>query len=90
MNQAEEPSFFLPCTRQVGRACLTYMLYRSSGTYGILVCSDAEEEERVRIDDIARDLTLAQRIQTLFAENLVFPSNVPEILDDLLGTWQGI
>ncbi|MBQ4599246.1 MAG: hypothetical protein IJB19_04995 [Clostridia bacterium] len=90
MNQAEACSLFAPCRRKAGNSRLTYTLYRSSGTYGIAVSSDAEQEGQVRVDDIARDLTLAKSIQMLFAENLVFPSNVPEILDDLLGTWQGI
>lgn len=90
MNQAEVQTLFLPCRRQAGQSCLTYTLYRAAGTYGISVRSDAEKEDQILVDDIARDLTLAKRIQTLFAENLVFPSNVPEILDDLLGTWQGI
>ena len=90
MNQAKAPSPFLPCKRQVGQLCLTYTLYFSSGAYGIAVSSDAEKEDRILVDDIARDLASAKRIQMLFAENLVFPSNVPEILDDLLGTGQGI
>lgn len=90
MNQTEACSLFVPCRKQVGQSLLTYTLYRSCGTYGIAVSSDAEKEDRILVDDIARDFALAKRIQMLFAENLVFPSNVPEILDDLLGTWQGI
>ena len=90
MDQTEARSLFVPYTRKVGDACITYALYRSLGAYGIAVSSDAEGTDRIRIDDIARDPACAVRIQALFAENLVFPSNVPEILDDLLGTWQGI
>lgn len=88
MHRTKELSFFLPRRKQVGEQHLTYTLYCVRGAYGLSVCADAGEEDQILVDDIARDLASAKRLQALFAENLVFPANVPEILDDLLGGGQ--
>ena len=84
MRKTEVPPDLAVCRRSVGAATLTYGLYRTRGAYGLLVSSDTQAD-CIRVDNLTKDPSLAKRIQQIFARNLVFPDNVHEVLDDLLG-----
>ena len=90
MKQHHANALFSPCQRSAGQSNLTYTLCDTCGTYSLLICSDERSEGRILVRDIARDLHMAEKIQAILAENLVFPVNVPEVLDDLLGNGRDI
>ncbi len=84
MCKTEVPSRPAVCQRSIGTTTLTYRLYRTRGAFGLLISSDAQATDRIRVDGITEDPYLAKNLQRLLAENLVFPSSVAEVLDDLL------
>ena len=62
---------------------VTYALFRRGGLYGIRVCSPAAQAEAA---ELTADLAKAEWLLALLESNTVFPENLCEVLDDLLGT----
>lgn len=60
----------------------TYTLLQSGSSYGIAVEADGK---CIRVESITENIEDAGQILRLLAENTVYPDNVLEILDDLLG-----
>ena len=75
----------MPMVKHVNDEYITYSVLRNRGIYRLSVCTDRKGAYSVIVDDVARDLVTAKRILVLFANNLVFPENVLEIFDDILG-----
>ena len=74
---------FVPIVKDIGFEFITYSLTEADGEYGLSVsCRNSGEFAEVR--GITSDISAAERLRDLFAENIVFPANVFEILDDLL------
>lgn len=60
----------------------TYTLLDSGNSYGI---SAEAGGKCIRVEGITQSSEDARRILCLLSENIVYPENVMEILDDLLG-----
>ena len=75
----------LSIVRDVGFERITYLLTEADGEYGLSV-SCRSSGERTEVCGITSDISVAKRLCKLFAEHIVFPANVFEILDDLLAT----
>lgn len=72
--------------RRVGETRLCYQAEHNGVCYDLRVTAVPAVVECVTVPDVARDTATAQRLCNLFARNLVFPGNVYEVLDDLLGS----
>ena len=74
-----------PIVKEVSPATrIIYALLPDERGYGMSAAAVGEGASSVRIDLFSADLGTARRILLLLADNLVFPFNVHEILDDLL------
>lgn len=69
--------------KDIGFECIVYSLTEVDGEYGVSVCCRISGEF-VEVNGITGDIKVAEKIKNLFAEHIVFPANVFEILDDLL------
>lgn len=74
----------LPIVKEVGATQIIYELSVDERGYCLSATSTGEYASSVRIGELTSNHSTALRILNLLAENLVFPLNVPEILDDLL------
>lgn len=77
---------FVETVKYAGEARLCYSVECEDGIYNLRVTASPAKVESVYVRDIARDSATAEKLCDLFARNLVFPGNVYEILDDILGT----
>ncbi len=77
---------FIRTVKLVGKARLCYLSEYDGSSYSLCVTASPALVERVFVPDVARDFDTAKRLCDLLSENLVFPGNVYEILDDLLGS----
>ena len=59
-----------------------YTLTEKAGAYGIVIEADGEISSA---EDVTRSKERAEWLYKLLSENTVYPENLPEILDDLLG-----
>ena len=73
-----------PIVKEVGPTRIIYELSVGEQGYGLSATSTGESASSVRIEGLTSDPETALRVLHLLAENLVFPFNVPEVLDDLL------
>ena len=71
--------------KQVGNTVLDYCIKYDGSAYSLEIRSMGDFDGYILVEDISRNLCVAENIAVLFAENLVFPSNVLEVLDDLVG-----
>ena len=63
---------------------IQYRLHSEPDGYGLSACIVGENVDAVHIAQLTTDLATAKRIFTLLSENMVFPYNISEVLDDLL------
>ena len=75
-----------PIVKEVGLTKIIYELSVDEQGYSLSATSTGEGASSVRIDGLTNDSDTALRILHLLAENLVFPFNVHEVLDDLMVT----
>ena len=59
---------------------IAYQLFHTTAGYGLSAWIIGDPADQVRIEDPAA----AKRIFSLLSENMVFPYNIYEVLDDLL------
>lgn len=69
--------------RTAGETRICYSLEHNGVYYSMRVTAAGALVESVTVSDVARDFETAKRLLDLFADNLVFPISVYEILDDL-------
>ena len=70
----------------VGETQICYLSEHDGIGYNLRVTASPAFVESVFVPDVARDFETAERLCKLLSENLVFPGNVLEILDDLLAS----
>jgi|GEM_PF-1629173 len=80
--QQRENTVLFRTERCAGCYHLTYTLFENENGYGITV---SEGGSTVKVEDLSRNVEDAKRVLLLLADGTVFPQNVYEILDDLLG-----
>lgn len=72
-----------PIERDYNKHTVMYSITSCCGGYGVCVRSTLDGDS-VSAYDISDDVSTVCRIRDLLADNLVFPANVLEIIDDLL------
>ncbi len=75
---------YISTTRPVKNTSIKYAIEQRGSAISLSVSTDVPNEH-ICIEDIAADTDTAVKIMMLLADNLVFPSNVYEILDDIIG-----
>lgn len=63
---------------------ITYQMFRTPEGYGLSAWITDDPAGRICIEQLTDDPAVAKRIFTLLSDNLVFPYNIYEVLDDLL------
>ena len=63
---------------------IAYQLFHTTAGYGLSAWIIGDPADKVRIEQLTEDPAAAKRIFTLLSDNLVFPYNIYEVLDDLL------
>lgn len=81
--RSEKKQVLMTAVRRVQGHVLTYELFHKAGAYGIAVSADGKTETAEDLTDTAEK---AGYLLGLLAEGTVFPENLWEVLDDLLGT----
>lgn len=72
-------------TKHVGNTKLKYTAVFDGVSYGLEITAAGDFDGYILVEDVSRELQVAEYLAELFAENLVFPQNALEIFDDLLG-----
>lgn len=70
----------------IGETRLCYLSEYDGVGYSLCVTASPAFVEKVFVPDVTRSFDTAKRLCELLSENLVFPGNVLEILDDLLAS----
>ena len=73
-------------TMHVGNTAIDYSIVVSGESFGLEVSTKGDFEEYILVEDVTREFEEAEKLLKMFAENTVFPDNVLEIFDDLLGS----
>ena len=63
---------------------IAYQLFHTTAGYGLSAWIIGDPADKVRIEQLTEDPAAAKRIFSLLSENMVFPYNIYEVLDDLL------
>lgn len=63
---------------------ITYQMFHTPEGYGLSAWITDDPAGRICIEQLTDDPAAAKRIFTLLSDNLVFPYNIYEVLDDLL------
>lgn len=63
---------------------IAYQLFHTTAGYGLSAWIIGDPADKVRIEQLTEDPAAAKRIFSLLSENMVFPHNIYEVLDDLL------
>ena len=71
-------------TVYVDKTVLDYSVAYGKGRYRLDIKVRGESSRRFSACDVASDEKTAEYLLELFSDNVVFPENAPEILDDLL------
>ena len=71
--------------KHVGSTELRYTVVFDGLSYGLEVTAVGVLDGSILVEDVTREIEVAEKIAELFAANTVFPQNVLEIFDDLLG-----
>ena len=72
--------------KEVGPTKITYELSVDKQGYGLSATAVGEGASFIRIDGLTSNSDTALKILHLLAENLVYPFQVQEVLDDLMIT----
>ncbi|MBQ8837247.1 MAG: hypothetical protein IJ002_07055 [Clostridia bacterium] len=72
--------------KHVSNTSVIYTSVYDGNTYSLEIRSYGDFDGYILVDDVTRDADEAEKIANLFADNLVFPDNALEVLDDYLGT----
>ena len=63
---------------------IAYQLFHTPDGYGLSAWITGDPAGKVHIEQLTDDPAAAKRIFTLLSDNMVFPYNIYEVLDDLL------
>lgn len=81
--RSKEKRVLMTTVRRVQGHVLTYVLFHKTGAYGVAVSADGYT---ATAEDVTASAENAGYLLGLLSEGTVFPENLWEVLDDLLGT----